>query len=49
MSQPVDAAAYVKKLLEIEYAQVRSRIDAIDDIRFKIKGRAITLSSRALT
>jgi hypothetical protein len=34
---------YTKKLLEIEYAQVRSRIDATNDIRFKLKGWAITL------
>jgi hypothetical protein len=43
-----EAPDYVTKLLEIEYAQVRSRIDAIDDIRFKVKGWAITLSSALL-
>jgi hypothetical protein len=39
---------YTKHLLEIEYTQVRSRLDAIDDIRFKLKGWAVTLSSAFL-
>ena len=39
---------YTKHLLDIDYAQVRSRIDAIDDIRFKLKGWAVTLSSAFL-
>ncbi|GGJ94209.1 hypothetical protein GCM10010123_25080 [Pilimelia anulata] len=48
MSQSPGETGYVTKLLEIEYAQVRTRIDAIDDIRFKVKGWAITLSSALL-
>jgi hypothetical protein len=39
---------YTKRLLELEYAQVRSRIDTIDDVRFKLKGWAVTLSSALL-
>jgi hypothetical protein len=39
---------YTKKLLEIEYAQVRTRINAVEDIRFKLKGWAITLSTALL-
>jgi len=48
MSQSTDGTEYVRTLLEIEYAQVRSRMDTTDDIRFKIKGWAITLSSALL-
>jgi hypothetical protein len=43
-----DELEYTKKLLEIEYAQVRSRIDAVDDTRFKLKGWAIGLSTGLL-
>jgi hypothetical protein len=45
MSEELD---YTKHLLEIDYAQVRSKLDAIDDIRFKLKGWAVTLSSAFL-
>jgi hypothetical protein len=43
-----DEMEYTKRLLEIEYAQVRSRLDAVEDIRFKLKGWAVTLSSAFL-
>lgn len=39
---------YTKHLLDVDYAQVRSKIDLIDDIRFKLKGWAVTLSSAFL-
>lgn len=48
MNQASGGMDYLWKLLEIDYAQVRARIDAIDDIRFKIKGWAITVSSALL-
>jgi hypothetical protein len=43
-----DDLEYTKKLLEIEYTQIRDRIEAIEDTRFKLKGRAVTLSSALL-
>jgi len=43
-----DEWEYTKKLLEIEYGQVRGKLTTVDDIRFKLKGWAVTLSTAFL-
>ena len=43
-----DEWEYTRKLLEIEYGQVRGRLATLDDIRFKLKGWAVTLSTAFL-
>jgi hypothetical protein len=38
----------VKRLLALEYEQVRSKIDTLDDMRFKIKGWCLTVAGGLL-